>query len=109
MPEKYLKAFTGASKNILKNEAILAVLSASIVAPFIIPKINSLLDEVEFTKQHKSITSFLAGLAIFSVAGTIGGRNLYVRAMVIGIAGSFILSALLPVWTSLTSKSSTMP
>ena len=109
MPEKYLKAFTGASKNILKNEAILAVLSASIVAPFIIPKINSLLDEVEFTKQHKSITSFLAGLAIFSVAGAIGGRNIYVRAMVIGIAGSFILSALLPVWTSLTSKSSTMP
>ena len=109
MPTKYLTGFTSASKNILKNEAILAVLSASIVAPFIIPKINSLLDEVEFTKQHKSITSFLAGLAIFSVAGTIGGRNLYVRAMVIGIAGSFILSALLPVWTSLTSKSSTMP
>ena len=109
MPEKYGRAFVSASKNILKNEAILAVLSASIVAPFIIPKINSLLDEVEFTKQHKSITSFLAGLAIFSVAGTIGGRNLYVRAMVIGIAGSFILSALLPVWTSLTSKSSTMP
>ena len=109
MPEKYGRALVGASKNILKNEAILAVLSASIVAPFIIPKINSLLDEVEFTKQHKSITSFLAGLAIFSVAGSIGGRNIYVRAMVIGIAGSFILSALLPVWTSLTSKSSTMP
>ena len=109
MPEKYLKGFTSASKNILKNEAILAVLSASIIAPFVIPKINTLLDEVEFTKSHKSITSFIAGLAIFSVAGTIGGRNIYVRAMVIGIAGSFILSALLPVWTSLTSKSSTMP
>ena len=109
MPEKYGRAFVSASKNILKNEAILAVLSASIIAPFIIPKINALLDEVEFTKQHKSITSFLAGLAIFSVAGSIGGRNIYVRAMVIGIAGSFILSALLPVWTSLTSKSSTMP
>ena len=109
MPEKYGRAFVSASKNILKNEAILAVLSASIVAPFIIPKINSLLDEVEFTKQHKSITSFLAGLAIFSVAGAIGGRNIYVRAMVIGVAGAFILSALLPVWTSLTSKSSTLP
>jgi|TARA_Y100000296_G_C5005166_1_gene172202 hypothetical protein len=109
MPEKYLKGFTSASKNILKNEAILAVLSASIVAPFIIPKINSLLDEVEFTKQHKSITSFLAGLAIFSIAGTIGGRNVYVRAIVIGVAGAFILSSLLPIYTSLTSKSSTMP
>ena len=109
MPEKYGRALASASKNILKNEAILAVISASIVAPFVIPKINELLDSVEITKQHKSITSFLAGLAIFSVAGTIGGRNIYVRAMVIGVAGAFILSALLPVWTSLTSKSSTMP
>ena len=109
MPEKYGRALAGASKNILKNEAILAVLSASIVAPFVIPKINELLDSVEITKSHKSITSFLVGLAIFSVAGTIGGRNVYVRAMVIGVAGAFILSALLPLYTSLTSKSSTMP
>ena len=109
MPEKYAKAMATASKNILKNEAILAVLSASIVAPFVIPKINELLDSVEITKSHKSITSFIVGLAIFSVAGTIGGRNVYVRAMVIGVAGSFILSALLPVWTSLTSKSAVMP
>ena len=109
MHEKYLKGFPSASKNILKNEAILAVLSASIVAPFIIPKINSLLDEVEFTKQHKSITSFLAGLAIFSIAGTIGGRNVYVRAMVIGVAGAFVLSALLPIYSSLTSKTSAVP
>ena len=109
MPEKYGRALASASKNILKNEAILAVLSASIVAPFVIPKINELLDSVEITKSHKSITSFLVGLAIFSVAGTIGGRNVYVRAMVIGVAGAFILSALLPLYTSLTSKSSTMP
>jgi hypothetical protein len=109
MPEKYLKGFTSASKNILKNEAILAVLSASIIAPIVIPKINTLLDEVQFTKDHKSITSFIAGLAIFSIAGTIGGRNIYVRAMVIGVAGAFILSALLPVYTSLTSKSGAMP
>ena len=109
MPEKYLKGFTSASKNILKNEAILAVLSASIVAPFVIPKINELLDSVEITKSHKSITSFIVGLAIFSVAGTIGGRNIYVRAMVIGVAGAFILSALMPLYQSLTSKSSTMP
>ena len=109
MPEKYGRALASASKNILKNEAILAVLSASIIAPIVIPKINTLLDEVQFTKDHKSITSFIAGLAIFSIAGTIGGRNIYVRAMVIGVAGAFILSALLPVYTSLTSKSGAMP
>ena len=109
MSTKYLTGFTSASKNILKNEAILAVLSASIVAPFVIPKINELLDSVEITKSHKSITSFIAGLAIFSVAGAIGGRNVYVRAMVIGVAGAFILSSLLPIYSSLTSKTSAIP
>ena len=109
MPEKYLQGFTKASKGILQNEAILAVLSASIVAPFVIPKINELLDSVEITKSHKSITSFIVGLAIFSVAGAIGGRNVYVRAIVIGVAGAFVLSALLPIYSSLTSKTSAAP
>jgi len=109
MPEKYGRALAGASKNILKNEAILAVLSASIVAPFVIPKINELLESVPILKEHKSIASFATGLAIFSVAGTIGGRNVYVRAMVIGVAGAFVLSALLPIYSSLTSKTSAMP
>ena len=109
MPQEYLKGFTKASKGILQNEAILAVLSASIVAPFVIPKINELLDSVEITKSHKSITSFIVGLAIFSVAGTIGGRNVYIRAMVIGVAGAFVLSALLPIYSSLTSKTSAVP
>jgi hypothetical protein len=109
MPAKYLSGITKASKGILQNEAILAVLSASIVAPFIIPKINELLSSVEITKSHQSITSFLVGLAIFSVAGAIGGRNVYVRAMVIGVAGAFVLSALLPIYSSLTSKTSAVP
>jgi uncharacterized membrane protein YeiH len=109
MPQNYARALASTSKNILKNEAILAVLSASIVAPFVIPKINELLDSVEITKSHKSITSFLVGLAVFSVAGTIGGRNIYVRAIVIGVAGAFVLSALLPIYSSLTSKTSAVP
>jgi hypothetical protein len=31
---------TKQSKNVLKNEAIIAVLSASIVAPFVVPKLT---------------------------------------------------------------------
>ena len=109
MPASYAKAFAKSSKDVLKNEAIIAVLSASIVAPFIIPKINSLMSEVMILKDHQSIASFIAGLAIFSIAGTIFKSNAIGRAVVIGIAGAFILSALLPLYTSLTSKSSTMP
>ncbi len=53
---------TSDSKAVLKNEAILAVLSASIVAPFVVPKINSLMDTVPILRDHKSIAAFVSGL-----------------------------------------------
>ena len=109
MPENYIKGFTTSSKSVLKNEAIIAVMSASIVAPFIIPKINLLMESVPVLKDHKSVAEFLAGMAIFSIAGTLFPKNVIPRAIVIGIAGAFILSALLPIYSSLTSKAGAMP
>ncbi len=105
----YAKAFAKTSMGVLKNEAIIAVMSASIVAPFVVPKINSLLQSVPILREHGSIASFVTGLAIFSVAGTIFRTNPIGRAVVIGIAGAFILAALLPLYTTLTSKSGAMP
>ena len=104
MPEKTLKGFATASKSVLKNEAIIAVMSASIVAPFIIPKINLLMESVPVLKDHKSVAEFLAGMAIFSIAGTLFPRNIIPRAIVIGVAGAFILSALLPLYSQLTTR-----
>ena len=62
---------TSDSKSILKNEAIIAVLSASIVAPFVVPKINSLMDTVPILRDHKSIASFVSGLVIFGIASKV--------------------------------------
>ena len=107
MPEKVFKSFAKSSVGVLKNEAIIAVLSASIVAPFIIPKINSLMSEVMILKDHQSIASFIAGLAIFSIAGTIFKTNMIGRAIVIGVAGAFVLSALLPIYQNITTKGDT--
>ena len=109
MPEQMLKGFAKTSTSVLKNEAVIAVLSASIVAPFVIPKINSLLDSVPILRDHKSIASFVTGLAIFSIAGTVAARSMYLRAIIIGVAGAFILSALLPIYSSLTSKTGAIP
>ena len=52
---------TSDSKAVLKNEAIIAVMSASIVAPFVVPKINSLMDTVPILRDHKSIAAFVSG------------------------------------------------
>ena len=93
---------TSDSKSILKNEAIIAVLSASIVAPFVVPKINSLMDTVPILRDHKSIASFVSGLVIFGIASKVSQPLL--RAVVICVAGAFVLSALLPIYSSLTTR-----
>jgi hypothetical protein len=93
---------TSDSKSVLKNEAIIAVLSSSIVAPFVIPKINSLMDTVPILRDHKSIASFIAGLVIFGISKSF--KQPMLRAVVIGVAGAFVLSALLPVYSSLTTR-----
>ena len=102
MAMDYPRSVAKSAKGVLKNEAIIAVLSASIVAPFIVPKINSVLDGVPILKDHKSIASFGAGMAIFSIAPMFKMPTL--RAIVIGVAGAFILSALLPLYSQLTTR-----
>ena len=101
MPEQMLKGFAKTSTNVLKNEAIIAVLAASIVAPYIVPKINSLLESIPILKDHASIAAF--------VTGPVAHRSMYLRAIIIGVAGAFILSALLPIYSSLTSKTGAIP
>ena len=98
----YITEVARSSKSVLKNEAIIAVLSASIVAPFVVPKINSLLDSVPILKNHKSLASFGAGMVIFSLSPMF--KMPMLRAIVIGVAGAFVLSALLPLYSSLTTR-----
>ena len=86
----------------LKSESIVAVLSASIVAPFFIPRINSLLDSVPVLKDHKSLASFVSGFVIFSIAPMF--KMPMLRAVVIGVAGAFVLNALLPLYNSLSVR-----
>jgi len=102
MAMSYPKAVASNAKGVLKNEAIIAVISASVVAPFFIPKINSLMDSVPVLKDHKSLASFGAGMAIFSIAPMF--KMPMLRAIVIGIAGAFILSSLLPLYSQLTTR-----
>ena len=93
---------TSKSKSVLKNEAIIAVLSASIVAPFVVPKINSLMDTVPLLRDHKSIAAFVSGLVIFGIAAKM--RTPMLRAVIIGVAGAFVLTSILPLYSSLTTR-----
>lgn len=97
---------TGSTTGVFKNESIIAVLSASIIAPFVVPKINSLMDTVPILRDHKSIASFITGLVIIGISSK--SKQPMLRAVIVGLAGAFILSALLPLYSGLTTRNGGM-
>lgn len=83
------------------DPAVIAVLSASLVAPYIVPRITNITDQIPILKSHASIASGLAGVIVFGLAGSIKMPTL-LRSIVIGIAGAFILTSLIPIYNSVS-------
>ena len=48
------------TKTVIFDEAIIAVMSASLIAPFFVPRINSVMDSVPVLRDHKSISAIVA-------------------------------------------------
>lgn len=90
------------SKDIFTDPAIIAVLSASLVAPFIVPQIEKLLQSIPFLKDHPSIGAFTMGLIIFAVIAPIKMPSI-LRSIIIGISGGFVLTSVLPLYTQMTT------
>ena len=90
-------------KGVVFDEAIIAVMSASLIAPFFVPRINNVLDSVPVLRDHKSLASLVAGMVVFGIAKGIKMPSV-LKAVVIGIAGAFILTAVLPLYTSVTNR-----
>ena len=42
-------------KGVVFDEAIIAVMSASLIAPFFVPRINNVMDSVPIAREHKSL------------------------------------------------------
>ena len=90
-------------KGAFLDESVIAVMSASLIAPFFVPRINSVLDSVPILRDHKSLASMVAGLIVFGIAGSIKGIPL-LKGVIIGIAGAFLLTAVLPLYTQVTNR-----
>ena len=91
---------------IFSDPAIIAVLSASLISPFIVPHINALIEQTPL-KAHKSIGAFLMGAIIFTFIAplTAGkGKGLILSSIILGIAGGFILTSVLPLYDQLTKQ-----
>ena len=89
-------------KGVVFDESIIAVMSASLIAPFFVPRINNVLDSVPILRDHKSLASLIAGIVVFGVAKI--PKNTIISAVIVGVAGAFILSAVLPLYTQVTNR-----
>ena len=81
------------TKSVVFDQAIIAVMSASLIAPYFVPRINNVLDSVPILRDHKSISSLIAGMMPPILA-----------AVIIGVSGAFILTAILPLYTNITNR-----
>ena len=90
-------------KGVVFDEAIIAVMSASLIAPFFVPRINNVLDSVPILRDHKSLSSLVAGMIVFGIAKGVKMPSI-LKAVIIGVAGAFILTAVLPLYTQVTNR-----
>ena len=89
--------------SVVLDPAIIAVMSASLIAPFFVPRINNVLDSVPILRDHKSIASLIAGVVVFGLAKGVRMPSI-LKAVTIAIDGAFILAAVLPLYTQVTNR-----
>ena len=105
MPTKTIMDFPRQATKVFRDEAVIAVISASLLSPFIVPKINSMMDSVPILRDHKSFAALIAGFITFTAIAPVAKENSILRGAIIGVAGSFLLTAVLPLYSQLTARS----
>ena len=96
---KYAKV----TKSVVLDQAIIAVMSASLIAPYLVPRLNNVLDSIPLRSDHKSLSSLIAGIIIFGIAKGVRMPSV-LAAVIIGVSGAFILTAILPLYTNITNR-----
>tara|TARA_R110002020_G_scaffold319575_1_gene535454 strand:+ start:15 stop:347 length:333 start_codon:yes stop_codon:yes gene_type:complete len=91
------------AQQMANNQAIIAVLSASILAPMIAPPINNAVKNIPFVRDHQSLSSFVPAIALFGIAKKFTTNSL-LSALIIGVAGSFVLTGIMPYVSPLLSR-----
>ena len=84
----------GTGKQIIGNEAILAVLASSILSPILVPTITSYINKLPYVATHVTIAAIIPAILLFRIG--ISMQNRTIGALILGVAGSFVLTATLP-------------
>ena len=92
----------GTSKQIIGNEAILAVLSSSILSPILVPTITNYINKLPYVASHVTIAAAITAILLFRIG--ISMQNRTIGALILGVAGSFVLTAIMPIVSPLIAK-----
>ena len=91
------------AKNVIKNEAILAVISASILSPILVPKISEAVQRLPpMISGHASLAAAIPAILLIRIGISMSNRVL--GALVLGVAGSFVLTAIMPIVSPLLAR-----
>jgi hypothetical protein len=90
-------------KQIMGNEAILAVLSSSILSPMLVPTITNYINKLPAgISGHVTIAAAIPAILLFRIG--ISMKNRTIGALILGVAGSFVLTATLPFIAPLMTR-----
>ena len=92
----------GTGKQIIGNEAILAVLASSILSPILVPTITSYINKLPYVATHVTLAAAIPAILLFRIG--ISMQNRTIGALILGVAGSFVLTAILPFVTPLMAR-----
>jgi len=90
------------AKQIIGNEAILAVLASSILSPMLVPTITNYINKLPFVAAHVTIAAAIPAVILFKIG--INAQNRTIGALILGVAGSFVLTATLPFIAPLMAR-----
>jgi ABC-type Fe3+-siderophore transport system permease subunit len=91
------KVGTSTIKEMFKSPEIIAVGSAAVLAPLLSNSVYGFLAKIPFLKDHKTIATFVFAVIAFAIAVRFKG---VMRAILIGVAGSFFITAIVPLVSS---------
>lgn len=90
---KYTAGITG----MFTAPEVIAVFSAAIVTPIIAPYVQQWVAKIPFLQDHLTIATLLFAAVIFIIANRV--NHGMVRAIMVGVAGAFLLIGLAPFIT----------
>lgn len=89
-------------KKFVTSPEIVAVAAAILITPLILGAVSSFTDSVPFLQDHITIALILSAFVVFIIASKVGGMF---RAVLIGIAGGLLITAIEPFVSDLIGGS----